>query len=129
MHSNAKIVAWVALAYAATSLASMTVIPFDLENRRDREVIVHIGYFRTEAEARSAYVGDSAKADQSIGRIRLKAGEKYRATGGDLIKGWQGRAPETPPGEGLGLRSTVANGILEEASHVTTPSRGPWSNV
>src|SRR5258706_12781379 len=97
MHGNAKIVAWAALAYASTSLASMTVIPFDLENRRDREVIIHIGYFRTETEARSAYVGDGAKADQSIGRIRLKAGEKYRATGGGRIKGGQVNPPKSLP--------------------------------
>ncbi len=113
MHSNAKIVAWVALAYAATSLASMTVIPFDLENRRDREVIVHIGYFRTEAEARSAYVGDSAKADQTIGRIRLKVGEKYRATGGSWIKWCQVSPPSSLPCEVLDLRSTGAIVILE----------------
>src|SRR5258708_14051897 len=112
MHSNAKIVAWVALAYAATSLASMTVIPFDLENRRDREVIVHIGYFRTETEARGAYVGDSAKADQSIGRIRLKAVEKYRATGGSGFR-WCDVSPATHlPGEWADLRATVALALL-----------------
>ena len=91
----------------------MTVIPFDLENHRDREVIVHIGHFRTETEARSANVGDSAKGDMSIERIRLKAGEKVRATGGSWVKWCQVSPPSSLPCEVLDLRSTGAIVTLE----------------
>ena len=113
MHSNAKIIAWVALAYATTSLASMTVIPFDLENRRDREVIIHVKHFRTEPEARSANIGESAKGDLSVGRIRLKAGEKTLISGGSWVKWCQVSPPSSLPCDVLDLRSTGANVILE----------------
>ena len=113
MHANAKIVFGVAFTHAATSLASMTVIPFDLDNRRDREVIIHIGYFRTEAEAQNAYVGESSKADWSISRIRLKAGEKHRATGGNWVKWCQVTPPSNLPCEVLDLRTNGAALILE----------------
>jgi hypothetical protein len=102
-----------ALACAADAFALMTMLPFELENHRDREVIIHIGYFRTEAEARQANVGESAKADLSISRIRLKAGEKNRTMGGTWVKWCQVSPSSSLPCEVWDLRTTGAIVILE----------------
>jgi hypothetical protein len=113
MHSSAKLMASAALTCAGSVLASMTVIPFELENHRDREVIVHIGYFYTEAEARQANVGESAKADLSISRIHLKAGEKTRTMGGAWVKWCQVSPPSSLPCEVWDLRKAGAIVVLE----------------
>ena len=113
MHRSAKLIASAALVCATDALALSIVIPFELENHRDREVIIHIGYFRTEAEARQANVGESAKADLSINRIRLKAGEKTRTLAGAWVKWCQVSPPSSLPCEVWDLRTTGARVILE----------------
>jgi hypothetical protein len=113
MQRSAILIASAALTCAASAFASLTAIPFDFENHRDREVIVHIGYFRTEAEAREANVGESAKADLSITRIRLKAGERARIAAGAWVKWCQVSPASSLPCDVWDLRTTGATVVLE----------------